>query len=108
MAIGTYDTYAELYGAVSGRNELNEPETTYELIEPFWCSVKLNTASESASENTLSNTARYTLKTHYLPTIDDTNIVEIDGQQYAIIGHESPFRSSTLITVERTSAGRRL
>ena len=108
MAIGTYDTYAELYRVISSRNELNEPEHSLELVEPFWCSVKLGTASESTADSTKTASATYTLKTHYLPSVNDTDVIDIDGQKYNVIGHESPFRSSTILTVERTSYDRRV
>lgn len=108
MPIGSYDTYAELHRVVTSRNELNEPEETTELVEPFWCSVKLASASENSSDNTLSNVARYTLKSHFIPDIDDTMRVFVNGSWFAIIGSDSPFRSSTIITVERSSDGRRV
>ena len=49
MPIGSYTVYAELHRVVTSRNELNEPEETTELVEPFWCSVKLNSASENST-----------------------------------------------------------
>ena len=108
MPIGSYTVYAELHRVISSRNELNEPEDTTELVEPFWCSVKLNSASENSTDDTLSNVSRYTLKTHFIPDADDTMRVYVNGAWYSIIGVESPFNSQTIFTVERSSDGRRV
>ena len=77
-------------------------------MEPFWCSVKLNSASENSTDDTLSNVSRYTLKTHFIPDADDTMRVYVNSAWYSIIGVESPFNSQTIFTVERSSDDRRL
>lgn len=105
--IGTLDTYIEIERPVFTKNSLNEPVTTWELVEPVWANKRLKNSNEGISDDQLSTRALYELKTHYLPGIEDNYRINIEGQFFNIIGHDSPFRSKTIITVEQTSYERR-
>lgn len=105
--IGTLDTYIEIQRPVSAKNSLNESIITWELVEPAWASKRLKTANESVSDDQISSKSLYELKTHYLPDIQDNYRIVIDGEFFNIIGHDSPFRSKTIITIEHTSYERR-
>jgi head-tail adaptor len=106
--IGTLDTYVEIERPITSKNRLNEEETTWELVEAVWVSKRLKNASEGISDDQLSSKYLYQLKTHYLPDIKDDYRINIEGELFNIIGHESPFRSKTIITVEQTSYERRV
>lgn len=105
--IGTLDTYIEIERPTITKNRLNEDETTWELVEPAWANKRLKSANEGVSDDHLSSKSLYELKTHYLPDIKDNYRIVIDGEFFNIIGHDSPFRSKTIITIEHTSYERR-
>lgn len=107
MPIGHRDTFAEIQAPSSGKNSLNEDVVTWSLFEQVWVSKRLKSSSEGTAGGALSNSATYELIGDYIPGLTDDMRVEIDGIHYAIIGHESPFRSRTVIQVERTSYDRR-
>ena len=106
--IGTLDTYVEIERPITSKNRLNEEETTWELVEAAWVSKRLKNASEGISDEQLSSKSLYQLKTHYLLDIKDDYRINIEGELFNIIGHDSPFRSKTIITVEQTSYERRV
>lgn len=108
MPIGSYDTYAELHRVVTGRNDLNEPEESLQLVEPFWCSMRMATGAEQVQDNSQKSAVKYRLKTHFLPNIDETMVVIIDGRSLNILATDSPFRSHTVIDAEYSSDGRRV
>jgi len=105
--IGTLDTYVEIERPVTVKNRLNEDETTWELVEAAWVGKRLKNSSEGKADDQLNSKALYELKTHYLPGIKDNYRINIEGEFFNIIGHDSPFRSKTIITVEQTSYDRR-
>jgi head-tail adaptor len=105
--IGTLDTYVEIERPVKTKNRLNEDETTWELVESAWVSKRLKNSSEGITDDQLSSKSLYELKTHYLPNIKDNYRINVEGELFNIIGHDSPFRSKTILTVEQTSYDRR-
>jgi head-tail adaptor len=106
--IGTLDTYIEIERPIVTENRLNEEEITWELVEPAWASKRLKNSNEGVTDDQLSSKSLYELKTHYLPNIKDSYRINIDGEYFNIIGHDSPFRSKTILTVELTSYERRV
>ncbi len=105
--IGTLDTYAEIQRPVETKNALNETQNSWELFEAVWLSKRLKNSSEGVSDDQQTSKATYELKTHYVPNLKTEYRVVIDGECFNIIGHDSPFRSRTVITVEQTSYDRR-
>tara|TARA_B110000196_G_scaffold317906_1_gene332077 strand:- start:11084 stop:11407 length:324 start_codon:yes stop_codon:yes gene_type:complete len=106
--IGTLDTYVEIERPITTLNSLNEDETTWELVEAAWVSKRLKSASEDITDDQLGSKTLYELKAHYLPDLKDNCRINIDGELFNIIGHDSPFRSKTIITIEQTSYERRV
>lgn len=106
--IGALDTYVEIERPITSKNRLNEDEITWELVEAAWVGKRLKNASEGISDDQLNSKSLYELKTHYLPDIKDSYRINIDGEYFNIIGHDSPFRSKTILTVELTSYERRV
>lgn len=106
--IGTLDTYVEIERPVTATNRLKEEETTWELVEAAWVSKRLKNASESITDDQLGSKALYEIKTHFLPDIRDDYRINIEGELFNIIGHDSPFRAKTILTVEQTSYERRV
>ena len=105
--IGVRDTYIEIQRRVSLKNELNEEVGGWEVFEPAWASKRLKSAAESVAAGALASKETYELVTDYIPGLSSDMRIEIDGQHFAILGHDSPFRSKTVIQVERTSYERR-
>ncbi|MCH2040285.1 MAG: phage head closure protein [Saccharospirillaceae bacterium] len=104
--IGTFDTYAVIEKPVTKKNELNEPEATWQEFEPCWCSKKLKSSNESFASDHLTSRSVYELTMHYIPGITDDMRVNIDGVYFNITGHDSPGRIKTVLTVEQTSYDR--
>ncbi|MEY8205411.1 MAG: head-tail adaptor protein [Bermanella sp.] len=105
--IGTLDTYAEIQRPVITKNALNEVQNSWQLVEEVWLSKRLKTSSEGVADAQQNSKALYELKTHYIPNLKDDYRIVIEGEYFNIIGHDSPFRSRTIITAEHTSYDRR-
>lgn len=105
--IGPMDTFAEVEIKTIARDELGgETEPVWSLYEQCWVSKRLKSSTEGSSGDHLTSKAIYELKTHYIPGITDEMRVTIDDQHFNIIGHDSPFRAKTILTVEATSYDR--
>lgn len=105
--IGVRDTYIEIEQPTITTNELGEEINEWSLFEAAWASRKLKNSAEQVEGGALSSKAIYEFSTDYIPEINAKMRIKLDDEYLNIIGHESPFRSRTIITAEATSYERR-
>jgi len=105
--IGVRDTYIEIEQPTKITNELGEELNEWSLLEAAWASKKLKSSGESVEGGALSSKAVYELSMDYIPSLTGQMRINLDGEILNIIGHESPYRSRTVITAEATSYERR-
>jgi SPP1 family predicted phage head-tail adaptor len=105
--IGILDTFATIEQPVQTRNELNEPETVWQELEPVWCRLQAGSAGEGVAGDAKTVSAAYAVTLHYTPTVTPAMRIIVGGTIYNITAVDHPFRAKTVLQVEYTSYGKR-